>query len=49
MRLRWIQEVAEMGPDAVELFEQQIFQRWGRASLLAVRRPIDPRRRELVG
>ena len=48
MRLRWIYEVAEMGPDALELFEQQTFQQWDRASLVAVRRAIDARRRELA-
>jgi hypothetical protein len=48
MRLRWIQEVAEMGPDALEVFEQQTFQQWDRASLVAVRRAIDARRRELA-
>ena len=48
MRLRWIQEVAEMGPDALELFGQQTFQQWDRASLVAVRRAIDARRRELA-
>ena len=49
MRLQWIREVAEMGPDALELFEQQAFQQWDRASLVAVRRAIDARRRELAG
>jgi hypothetical protein len=48
MRLQWIQEVADMGPDALELFEQQTFQQWDRASLVAVRRAIDQRRRELA-
>ena len=48
MRLRWIQEVAEMGPDALELFGQQTFQQWDRASIVAVRRAIDARRRELA-
>jgi len=48
-RLQWIQEVAEMGPDALDLFEQQTFQQWDRASLVAVRRAIDARRRELAG
>jgi len=48
MRLRWIQEVADMGPDALELFEQQTFQEWDRASLVAVPRAIDARRRELA-
>jgi len=48
MRPRWIQEVAEMGPDALELFEQQTFQQWDRGSLAAVRRAIDARRRELA-
>ena len=47
MRLQWIREVAEMGPDALALFEQQTFQQWDRASLVAVRRAIDARRREL--
>jgi hypothetical protein len=37
-----------MGPDALELFEEQTFQRWDRASLVAVRRAIDVRRRELA-
>ena len=41
-------EVAEMGPDALELFERQTFQQWDRASLVAVRRAIDARRRELA-
>jgi len=49
MRLQWIREVAEMGPDALELFERQTFQQWDRASLVAVRRAIDARRRELAG
>ena len=49
MRLQWIREVAEMGPDALELFELQTFQQWDRASLVAVRRAIDARRRELAG
>jgi hypothetical protein len=49
MRLRWIQEVAQMGPDALELFERETFQQWDRASLVAVRRAIDARRRELAG
>ena len=49
MRLQWIREVAEMGPDALELFEQQTFRQWDRASLVAVRRAIDARRRELAG
>lgn len=31
MRLRWIREVAEMGPDALELFERQTFQHSGTA------------------
>jgi hypothetical protein len=31
----WIREVAEMGPDALELFEQQIFERCDCASLVA--------------
>lgn len=48
MRLQWIREVAEMGPDALELFEQETFQQWDRASLVAVRRAIDARRRELA-
>ena len=48
MRLQWIQEVAEMGPDALELFEQGIFRQWDRGSLVAVRRAIDARRRELA-
>ena len=48
MRLRWIQEVADMGPDALELFEQQTFREWDRASLDAVRRAIDARRTELA-
>jgi len=46
--LPWIQEIADMGPDALELFEQQTFQRWDRASLVAVRRATDARRRELA-
>ena len=49
MRLRWIREVAEMGPDTLEQFEQQTFQQWDRGSLVAVRRAIDARRRELDG
>ena len=49
MGLRWIQEVAGMGPDALELFEQETFQQWDRATLVAVRRAIDARRRELAG
>ena len=49
MRLRWIYEVAEMAPDALELFEQQTFREWDRASLVAVRRAIDARRRDLAG
>lgn len=49
MRLQWIREVAEMGPDALDLFEQQTFQQWDRGSLAAVRRAIDARRRELAG
>jgi hypothetical protein len=49
LRLQWIKEVAEMGPDALELFEQQTFKQWDRASLVAVRRAIDARRRELAG
>jgi len=48
MRLRWIQQVADIGPDALELFEQQTFQQWDRASLVAVRRATDARRRELA-
>jgi hypothetical protein len=48
MRLQWIQEVADMGPDALELFEQQTFRQWDRGSLVAVRRAIDARRRELA-
>ncbi len=38
-----------MGPDALELFEQQIFERCDCASLVAVRRAINARRRELAG
>ena len=49
MRLRWIRDVADMGPDALEPFEQQTFQQWDRGSLVAVRRAIDARRRELAG
>jgi hypothetical protein len=30
MRLEWIQEIADMGPDALELFEQQTFQQLDR-------------------
>jgi hypothetical protein len=37
-----------MGPDALELFEQQTFREWDRASLDAVRRAIDARRTELA-
>ena len=48
LRLQRIGEVADMGPDALELFEQQTFQQWGRASLVAVRQAIDARRRELA-
>jgi len=48
MRLEWIREVADMGPDALDLFEQQTFQQWDRGSLAAVRRAIDARRRELA-
>ena len=47
--VRWIQEVASMGPDELEAFEQQTFAQWSRASLVAVRRAIDQRRRELAG
>jgi len=49
LRLQWIREVTDMGPDALELFEQQTFQEWDRANLVAVRRAIDARRRELAG
>ena len=49
MRLRWIREIADMGPDALDLFEQQTFQEWDRGSLVAVRRAIEARRRELAG
>ena len=49
MRLQWIQEVSVMGPDALELFEYQTFRQWDRASLVAVRRAIDARRRDLAG
>ena len=45
----WIREVASMGPDELEAFELQTFGRWNRASLVAVRRAIDQRRRELAG
>ena len=38
-----------MGPDALELFEQQTFQQWDRASLSVVRIAIDRRRRQLLG
>jgi len=48
MRLRWIQEVADMGADALELFEQEAFEQWDGGSLVAVRRAIDARRRELA-
>ena len=48
MPLQWIREVAEMGPDALELFEQQTFQQWDRASLVVARRAIDARRRDLA-
>jgi hypothetical protein len=48
MRLQWIKEIADMGPDALELFEQQAFRDWDRASLVAVRHAIDARRRELA-
>jgi hypothetical protein len=48
MRLRWIREVADMGPDALELFERETFRQWDRASLVTVRRAIDARRRELA-
>jgi len=49
MRLRWIQEVADMGPDALELFDRQTFRQWDSASLSALRIAIDRRRRELAG
>ena len=49
MRLQWIKDVAEMGPDALELFEQETFRQWDRGSLVAVRRAIDARRREIAG
>ena len=44
-----IQEVADMGPDALELLERETFQQWDRANLVAGRRVIDARRRELAG
>ena len=45
----WVQEVASMGADELEAFEQKILQKWDRASLIPVRRVIDQRRRELAG
>jgi hypothetical protein len=47
--VQWVQEVASMGPDELEAFEQQTFAQWDRGSLVAVRRAIDRRRRELAG
>jgi hypothetical protein len=45
----WVQQVASMGPDELEAFEHQTYRQWDRASLVAVRRAIDQRRRELSG
>jgi len=47
MRLRWIQEVATMGPDELADFEERTFRQWDRASLSALRIVIDRRRKEL--
>ena len=48
MRLRWIQEVATMGPDELADFEARTFKQWDRASLSAVSIAIDRRRKELA-
>ncbi len=45
----WVQQIASMGPDELEAFEHETFRQWDRASLVAVRRAIDRRRRELAG
>jgi hypothetical protein len=37
-----------MGPDELADFEARTFKQWDRASLVAVRRSIDARRRELA-
>ena len=47
--VKWIQEVASMGPDELDAFDHETFRQWGRASLIPVRRAIDQRRRELAG
>ena len=41
--------VATTGPDELADFDRQTFRGWDRAILLAVRRAIDARRRELAG
>ena len=40
--------VATMRPDELADFEERTFRQWDRASLVAVRRAIDTRRRELA-
>jgi hypothetical protein len=45
----WVKLDATMGPDELADFEARTFEQWDRASLVAVRRAIDARRRELAG
>ena len=45
----WVKIVATMGPDELDSFEERTFRQWEPASLGAVRRAIDRRRRELRG
>ncbi len=45
----WVKLVAGMGPGELADFEARTFRQWDGASLVAVRRAIDARRRELAG
>jgi hypothetical protein len=47
--VKWIQEVASMGPDELEAFELQTFHKWDRALLGDLRRAIARRRQALAG
>ena len=44
----WVKAVASMGPDELESFERRTFAAWDRASLGALSRAIERRRKELA-
>ena len=44
----WVKIVATMGPDELDSFEERTFRQWEPASLGAVRRAIERRRKELA-